>query len=57
MTENYKTLLNKKGYRIAYNKTENNTKKPGIIFLSGFNSDMSGNKALFLEKERHFHNF
>tara|TARA_B100001123_G_C15141915_1_gene959858 strand:- start:360 stop:1124 length:765 start_codon:yes stop_codon:yes gene_type:complete len=51
MTENYKTLLNKKGYRIAYNKTENNTKKPGIIFLSGFNSDMSGNKALFLEKK------
>src|SRR6185369_11930132 len=37
----------KNGGRIAYNKTEGAA--PGVIFLGGFRSDMSGVKALALE--------
>lgn len=33
--------------KIAYNKTEGSN--PGVIFLGGFRSDMTGNKALALE--------
>ena len=53
MKSNYKTILNKNGLKIAYNKIsqKNNTQKPGIVFLSGFNSDMDGNKAIFLQKK------
>ena len=36
------------GSKIAYNKTKG--KKDGIVFLSGFRSDMQGKKALYIEK-------
>ena len=36
------------GSRIAYNQIIG--KKNGIVFLSGFGSDMQGKKALFIEK-------
>lgn len=35
--------------RLAYNKTEGSPDMPGVIFLSGFMSDMSGSKATALE--------
>ena len=35
------------GSRIAYNQIIG--KKNGIVFLSGFGSDMQGKKALFIE--------
>lgn len=35
------------GNTIAYNQFIG--KKTGIVFLSGFKSDMKGNKALYLE--------
>ena len=44
MTKYIKTNYNQ---TIAYNKIEG--KKTGIIFLSGFNSDMTGQKALEIE--------
>ena len=42
---------------IAYNQLTG--KKEGIVFLSGFNSDMQGKKALYLEKwaEENNHSF
>ena len=36
------------GSKIAYNQTFG--EKTGIVFLSGFGSDMQGKKALFVEK-------
>ena len=36
------------GSKIAYNQIKG--KKTGIVFLSGFGSDMQGKKALFIEK-------
>lgn len=36
------------GRRIAYNRIDG--KGPGIVFLGGFNSDMQGTKAVFLEE-------
>lgn len=36
------------GRRIAYHQTKG--KAPGIIFLGGFKSDMTGSKALYLEQ-------
>ncbi len=41
-------LLNKDDTFIAYQKFEG--KKPGIVFLGGFMSDMTGTKALYLEE-------
>ena len=41
-------LLNKKNQQIAYKKIKGKT--PGIIFIHGFNSDMTGEKALQIEK-------
>jgi pimeloyl-ACP methyl ester carboxylesterase len=35
---------------IAYHKTEGKQNKPTVIFLGGFMSDMTGNKAMALEK-------
>ena len=35
------------GTTIAYNKIKG--KKPGIVFLSGFKSDMQGKKAIYIE--------
>ena len=35
------------GHRLAYHKTDGDG--PGIVFLGGFMSDMSGTKAVFLE--------
>lgn len=35
------------GRRLAYHKTDGHG--PGIVFLGGFMSDMSGTKAVFLE--------
>jgi len=35
------------GSTIAYNKIKG--EKVGIVFLSGFNSDMQGKKALYIE--------
>lgn len=40
-------LTTPQGRRIAYNRT--NGTGPGIVFLGGFKSDMSGTKAVFLE--------
>ena len=37
------------GAAIAYHKT--NGKSPGVVFLSGFMSDMTGSKALFIEEQ------
>ena len=41
-------ILNKYNQKINYKKI--NGKKPGIIFIHGLNSDMSGLKALSIEK-------
>ena len=40
-------LLRPDGHKIAYHQTTR--QPPGVIFLGGFKSDMSGNKALSLE--------
>lgn len=40
-------LTPKTGRRIAYHKTQG--RGPGVVFLGGFRSDMSGTKAVFLE--------
>ena len=42
---------------IAYNQIIGKNK--GIVFLSGYNSDMQGNKALYIEKwaEKNNHSF
>ena len=37
------------GAAIAYHKTKG--KSPGVVFLSGFMSDMTGSKALFVEEQ------
>jgi pimeloyl-ACP methyl ester carboxylesterase len=41
------TLMRPDGSAIAYHKTPGSA--PGIVFLGGFMSDMTGSKALFLE--------
>ncbi|PPR44735.1 MAG: hypothetical protein CFH21_00203, partial [Alphaproteobacteria bacterium MarineAlpha5_Bin11] len=41
-------ILNKQNQKIAYRKIIGNS--PGIIFIHGYNSDMSGKKALHIEK-------
>ncbi len=40
-------LLTPQGRRIAYQRTEG--AEPGVVFLGGFRSDMTGTKAQFLE--------
>lgn len=41
-------MLPRDGKNLAYHKTEG--KSPGVIFLGGFRSDMTGTKATYLEK-------
>ena len=41
------TLTRDEGATIAYHKLTGAA--PGIVFLGGFHSDMTGNKALYLE--------
>ena len=41
-------ILNIDNQKIYYNKVYG--KKPGIIFIHGLNSDMSGQKAISIEK-------
>jgi len=41
-------FINNKNQKIAYKKT--NGKRPGIIFIHGLNSDMSGIKAQSIAK-------
>ena len=41
-------LINKKNQKIAYNKV--NGRKPGIIFIHGYNSNMDGKKAKEIER-------
>ena len=41
-------IITSKGNTIAYNQIIG--KNTGIVFLSGYNSDMQGNKALYIEK-------
>lgn len=43
----HKTFTTSQGRQIAYVKT--GTQSPGVVFLGGFKSDMSGNKAIYLE--------
>ena len=45
------------GNKLAYNQIKGN--KTGIVFLSGFGSDMQGKKAIFIEKwaKENNHNF
>lgn len=40
-------LIDKQGAKLAYRKLEG--KAPGVVFLGGFRSDMTGSKALYLE--------
>lgn len=40
-------LTTRQGRHIAYHRTEG--RGPGVVFLGGFRSDMSGSKALFLQ--------
>ena len=40
-------LTTPEGRRIAYHRTEG--AGPGVVFLGGFRSDMTGTKALHLE--------
>ncbi len=47
MTEYF---TSKQGRRLAYNKTEGSADLPGVIFLSGFMSDMTGSKATAFEE-------
>lgn len=47
-TSNAKTIESKEGETIAYHFYEG--KAPGVMFLGGFASDMTGTKALALEK-------
>ena len=44
----FQILTRENGTSIAYNKLEGNP--PGLIFMSGFMSDMNGSKALALEQ-------
>ena len=41
-------LITAQGRKIAYHKVEG--KGPGVVFLGGFSSDMSGTKAIHLEE-------
>ena len=41
-------FINKQKQYIAFNKTIGSD--PGIIFIHGYNSDMSGEKAKYIEK-------
>ena len=41
-------LINKQNQHIAYKKIIG--KKPGIVFIHGYNSDMNGEKAIYIEK-------
>lgn len=48
-------LETKDGHRIAYHRlagqaSKGETALPGVVFLGGFRSDMTGTKAVFLEK-------
>lgn len=48
----YHTFAPRKGAAIAYRKiTGSSTVLPGVIFLGGFRSDMTGTKASFLEEQ------
>ena len=44
----HRTLTRKNGSSIAYHKLEG--KSPGVTFMTGFMSDMNGEKALALEQ-------
>ena len=44
----FQILTRENGTSIAYNKLEGNS--PGLLFMSGFMSDMNGSKALALEQ-------
>jgi len=46
----FQQLIKKDGNIIAYHKTLATTKGPGIVYLGGFRSDMSGTKAVYLEE-------
>ncbi len=48
MTDTPQTLERPDGTVLAYHKTQG--RGPGIVFLSGYMSDMSGSKASFLER-------
>ena len=57
-----KFLQRSDGHKLAYEQTTGTDQRPGIIFLGGFKSDMTGSKALFLEQwcqlqGRHFIRF
>lgn len=41
-------LVEKQGNKLAYAKTEG--RGPGVVFLGGFRSDMTGTKAMYLEE-------
>mgnify|MGYP002640944063 CR=1 FL=1 len=47
----------KSGINIAYNKVSCLEKRPGIVFLGGFRSDMEGTKALCLEEFSKVNNY
>lgn len=47
MTEYF---TSEQGRRLAYNKTQGSADLPGVVFLSGFMSDMSGSKATAFEE-------
>jgi pimeloyl-ACP methyl ester carboxylesterase len=49
-TDKIKNLKRQDGHTIAYRQREpKNPSAPGVVFLSGFKSDMEGTKAVFLE--------
>lgn len=50
MTSHVEKLLLPNGQHLAYKKRNGDTRKPGIIFCSGFLSSLNGNKACFLDK-------
>lgn len=48
----FQTFSPRDGVTIAYHKTEGTSKTlPGVIFMGGFKSDMTGTKAVFLEEQ------
>ena len=47
-TNSKENTLARDGATIAYRRTEGST--PGVIFMGGFNSDMTGTKAVALEE-------
>jgi pimeloyl-ACP methyl ester carboxylesterase len=49
-TDKISNLKRQDGHTLAYAKLDGrDSARPGVIFLSGFKSDMQGSKALFLE--------